>query len=89
MQLHKLALMVFCTVIAVGSVTPAFAYDDWREHERNEWRERAWRQREWREHEWREHEWRERSYAPPAVIVRPYGFAPPPPINYNNQWPFR
>lgn len=71
MRLRRLALAVFCAVGAIGALTPAFAQDDWRWHERHEWRER-----DWRRHEWREHEWREHYYTPPAFGVRPYGYPP-------------
>ena len=83
MRLRRLTLVVLCMVTTIGALTPAFAYDDWRGHERNEWRERQWRQHEWREHEWREHEWRQQ-YWPPALAVRPYGNYAPPPVFYHN-----
>jgi hypothetical protein len=78
MRLHQLALAVFCAVTTFGAITPAFANDDWRWHERQEWREHAWRQHEWREHGWREH------FAPRTLSVRPYGYYAPPPVFYHN-----
>jgi hypothetical protein len=52
----------------VGVAAPAFA-DDWRDHERHEWRERA-REREWREHH-------------RGVVYQPgYVYAAPPPVVY-------
>lgn len=76
MRVRGLTLLALTAVIGLGAAAPAFADDDWRWHERREWREQerrehAWREHEWRERAWREHEWREhqRAYAPP-----PYGW---------------
>lgn len=74
----KILQAALVAVAMFGVAAPAFAdRDDWRGHERHEWRERAWR----------EHEWRERHrgyyyrpgyvYAPPPVVYAP---PPPPPV---------
>lgn len=86
MNIRKLALTAVCASVAIGIAAPAFADDDWRGHERREWREHAWRNQErrehqWREHEWREHAWRERQwrenyYAPPVVVAPGYYASP-------------
>jgi hypothetical protein len=80
MQLRRLIFIASCAVVASSVLLPAFADDDWRWHQRHEWREQRQRE-EWRERAWREHEWRERHYAPP-VAATPYGFYAPPPAFY-------
>jgi hypothetical protein len=68
--------LMLTAVLGVGALTSVawgddgYRYyherDEWREHQREEARERRAREerreREWREHERREHEWREHHY---------------------------
>ena len=83
MRNRRLTLIALCASVVLGAAAPALAGDDWRWHERHEWRDRqehAWREHEWRERQWREHEWpeRQRAYAPA------YGYYAPPPVYYGN-----
>nr|WP_294511602.1 hypothetical protein [uncultured Rhodopila sp.] len=73
MRVRNLTLIALGALFAVGAAAPAFADEDWRHHERQEWRYQESREHAWREHEWREHEWREhqRYDAPPRVT---YGY---------------
>ncbi len=82
MKIRTLVLTMLCASVALAAAAPAFADDDWRRHERYEWRERAWR-----EHEWRERHWREHYYAPPVVVAP--GYYPPPPVYYGNPGYYR
>jgi hypothetical protein len=75
MRFRTLVLLGLCGVPAIGAVVPAVADDDWRRHDRDEWRERAWQQGGRREHQWRE------GYNPPPVTVAPsYGYYSPPAV---------
>ena len=75
-RVRNLTLIALGALFAVGAAAPAFADEDWRHHERQEWRHQDWRHQQWREHEWREHEWREHEW---REHQRFYG---PPPVSY-------
>jgi Spy/CpxP family protein refolding chaperone len=82
MRIRNLVLTALVASFAFAAAAPAFAYDDWRWHERHERHE--WQEREARQQAWREHHWRQQSYAP-----APGYYAPPPPPYYGNPGYYR
>ena len=86
---RSFVMAALAAVTLAYGAAPAFA-DEWREHERREYRDRDWHRDEWRERrerDWREHErWEHRGpfayYGSPSYVYPPPIVYGPPPLNF-------